>query len=69
MNIIYIYLPSLFCDLDIIRQPSEDEIIKLAPPPKKAWGQSSVLLIPWNFIMAAIITKQRPPPLPLYPQQ
>lgn len=29
--------PRLHCK-DIIRQPSEDEIIKLAPPPKKAWG-------------------------------
>lgn len=26
----------LFVFLDIIRQPSEEEIIKLAPPPKKA---------------------------------
>ena len=28
------FLPS-----DIIRQPSEEEIIKLAPPPKKAWAR------------------------------
>lgn len=27
---------SLLYVVDIIRQPSEDEIIKLAPPPKKA---------------------------------
>ena len=31
---------------DIIRQPSEDEIIKLAPPPKKVWGQYSR---PWSL--------------------
>lgn len=31
---------------DIIRQPSEDEIIKLAPPPKKAWGLE---VQPWSW--------------------
>lgn len=31
---------------DIIRQPSEDEIIKLAPPPKKAWGCNPQ---PWSL--------------------
>lgn len=29
-------LSFLFLSADIIRQPSEEEIIKLAPPPKKA---------------------------------
>lgn len=36
-SITFLSLPSL-PQKDIIRQPSEDEIIKLAPPPKKAWG-------------------------------
>lgn len=36
-SITLLSLPSL-PQKDIIRQPSEDEIIKLAPPPKKAWG-------------------------------
>lgn len=31
-------IPSAKKYKDIIRQPSEDEIIKLAPPPKKVWG-------------------------------
>lgn len=50
---IYIFVYVLIFT-DIIRQPSEDEIIKLAPPPKKVWGWSlwPFLLCPWHSTLS-----------------
>lgn len=59
-------IPSAKKYKDIIRQPSEDEIIKLAPPPKKAWGSWFVTftLRPWRSTLSNHLQPpQTPPPL------
>lgn len=58
-NITFLSLPSLPYK-DIIRQPSEDEIIKLAPPPKKAWGGNRKH---WSLHLGFFAPTNRPTPL------